>query len=155
MSLLFKEVDSDATIERVSGFLKHDLERLILQSGHRMSDLKSPKLSSMPGSSSRQNHAEDIIIRGINAEAEVQAVHATIQHLPNTSRVIMLGMFVDHHQWFEVSNRLYTSKTTLWKKRRQALLEFADGFDYWQRFYQCEPIVDLHRYKEIAENQAE
>ncbi|ABD78806.1 putative transcriptional regulator [Lactobacillus phage KC5a] len=23
----------------------------------------------------------------------------------------------------------------------------ADSFDYWQRFNNCEPIVDLHKYK--------
>lgn len=147
MSLLFKEVDTEKTIDRVCTFLKKDLERLLLQSGHRLTDLKSPRLSSMPGGS-HANHVEDIIIDGVNAEAEIQAIHATIHHLPETSRIIMLGMFVDHHQWFQVSQRIYSGTTTLWKKRRLALLEFADGFDYWQRVYHCEPVQDLHRYKE-------
>lgn len=146
MSLLFKELDAYGTISQVADLLGDDLERLLLQTGRRLTDLKSPQLSGMP-SGSHNNYTEMMVINGLNAEAEVRAIHATIQHLPETSKQVLVGMFVDHHQWFQVSNKLFQSKSTLYRRRRQAMLEFADAFDYWQRVYHCEPIRDLHKYK--------
>ncbi|QRD99531.1 hypothetical protein [Lactobacillus phage vB_Lga_AB1] len=147
MSLLFKEWIAIRHADRVDEFLTDDLERLILMAGRNLTDLRSPSLSLAPGHSSGTNHAEVNIIRGLNAEAEVRAIHHTIYHLPEMSKIIMRDLYIYQMESWQVADAIRYGHTQYNVLRRRAQLFFADSFDYWQRYMACSPIIDLHRYK--------
>lgn len=147
MSLLFKELDCDKTCDRVDEFLTDDLEKLILMSGRNLTDLRSPSLSLAPGHSNGTNHAEASIIRGLDAEAEIRAIHHTIYHLSEMSKIIMRDLYIYQMESWQVADAIRYGHTQYNALRRRAQLFFADSFDHWQRYMNCEPIIDLHRYK--------
>lgn len=136
-----------ASCKTIDKFFKRDLDKLILMSGRSLTDLKSPVLSAEPGHSNRSGAAETAIIRGLNAEAEVHAIHNAITSLDQVSQAILLGLYIDHLSWHTLQNSLYVEKTQFSKLRQHALLCFADSFDYWQRQLHCEPVIDLHEYQ--------
>lgn len=144
--LLFKDLDTTETCTKVKQFLGKQLERLVLMSGHRLIDISSPALSPAPGHTSG-NHNEDALIDGIDAEAIVMAVHETIHHCPEPSRTILLEKYIEHKPSFVVSHDIYLGHSRFADLLNHALLEFADGFDYWQRQFDCKPLNDLHVYK--------
>lgn len=147
MSLLFKELDCDKTCSKVDTFLTDDLEKLILMSGRNLIDLRSPSLSLTPSHSNGVNHAEASIIRGLNAEAEIRAIHHTIYHLPEMSKVIMRDLYIYRMENWQVAEAIRYGHTQYSVLRRRAQLFFADSFDHWQRYMKCSPIIDLHQYK--------
>ncbi|QNQ81524.1 hypothetical protein FP432_04120 [Lactobacillus sp. PV034] len=140
-------MDINKTANRVDKFLKKDLEKLILMSGRSLTDLSSPVLSEAPSHRNGVNSQEAAIIRGLDAAREVQAIHHTIVNLPETSRTILIGLYIKHESWTLVQQRIYREHTQLSILRRQALIQFADSFDYYQQHYGCIPCVDLHVYK--------
>lgn len=147
MSLLFPEVDVVASCKTIDKFFKRDLDKLVLMSGRSLTDLKSPVLSVAPGHSNRNGAAEAAIIRGLNAEAEVRAIHNAMASLDQVGQAILFGLYIDHLSWHTLQDDLHVEKTQFSKLRQHALLCFADSFDYWQRQLRCEPIIDLHKYK--------
>lgn len=144
---LFPELDEKETLKEVAKFFTKDLERLLLMSGHELVDLKSPTLSSAPGHSNGSNNSEKAIIRGLNAEAMVRATSDTIHHCSHNSQIILIGLFIRKWPWNEVKPMVYSENNKFSYLRRKAMFEFADGFDYWQRVNNCQPIIDLHKYK--------
>lgn len=148
VSLLFEELDCNKTCDRVDDFLTDDLERFILMSGRNLTDLRSPSLSLAPGHSSGENHAEAAIIRGLNAEAEIRAIHHTIYHLPEMSKIIMRDLYIYQMENWQVADAIRYGHTQYNALRRKAQLFFADSFDHWQRYMKCSPIIDLHQYKD-------
>ncbi|WP_436341521.1 ArpU family phage packaging/lysis transcriptional regulator [Lactobacillus johnsonii] len=148
MSLLFKELDCDKTCDRVDEFLTEDLEKLILMSGRNLTDLRSPTLSLAPGHSNGTNHAEASIVRGLNAEAELRAIHHTIYHLPEMSKIIMRNLYIYQMESWQVADAIRYGHTQFNTLKRRAQLFFADSFDHWQRYMACSPIIDLHEYKQ-------
>nr|WP_272501109.1 ArpU family phage packaging/lysis transcriptional regulator [Lactobacillus paragasseri] len=147
VSLLFKELDCNKTCDKVDEFLTYDLEKLILMAGRNLTDLRSPSLSLAPGHSSEANHAEASIIRGLNAEAEIRAIHHTIYHLPEMSKIIMRDLYIYQMENWQIAEAIQYSHTQYNVFKRRAQLFFADSFDHWQRYMSCEPIIDLHQYK--------
>lgn len=91
------------------------------------------------------------MIRGISAEAIVMAVHETMHHCPEPSQTILIEKYVEHKPSFVIAHDIYLGHTQFADALKQAQLEFADGFDYWQRQFDCKPIMDLHVYKENGE----
>lgn len=148
VSLLFKELDCDKTCDRVDEFLTEDLEKLILMSGRNLTDLRSPTLSLAPGHSNGTNHAEASIVRGLNAEAELRAIHHTIYHLPEMSKIIMRNLYISQMESWQVADAIRYGHTQFNTLKRRAQLFFADSFDHWQRYMACSPIIDLHEYKQ-------
>lgn len=148
VSLLFQELDCDKTCDRVDDFLTKDLEKLILMSGRNLTDLRSPTLSSAPAHSNGTNHAEASIIRGLNAEAELRAIHLTIYHLPEMSKIIMRDLYIYQMENWQVADAIRYGHTQFNTLKRRAQLFFADSFDHWQRYMACQPIIDLHKYKQ-------
>lgn len=135
VSLLFQELDCDKTCDRVDEFLTEDLEKLILMSGRNLTDLRSPTLSLAPGHSNGTNHAEASIIRGLNAEAELRAIHHTIYHLPEMSKIIMRDLYIYQMESWQVADAIrygHTQFNTLKEERNYSLLIVSiTGKDIW------------------------
>lgn len=147
LMLLFREIDIPATCDRVDGFLRHDLDRLLLMSGRSLTDLKSPTLSDMPGGGHSGNHVENTLIRGLDAETEVQAVHHALRSITDPAKSAIVRLYIVREPWRVAEDNLHTSRTQLSKWRRRGLLCFADSFDFWQRSLGCSPLIDLHIYQ--------
>lgn len=147
MSLLFEELDCNKKCDKVDEFLTDDLEKLILMAGRSLTDLRSPSLSLALGHSNGSNHAEASIIRGLNAEAEIRAIHHTIYHLPEMSKIIMRDLYIYKMENWQIAEAIRYGHSQYNFLKRRAQLFFADSFDHWQRYMNCEPIIDLHKYK--------
>ncbi len=143
MSLLFPEINKKRTLENVSSFFKKDLPKLLLMSGRNLTDLSSPKLSAAPGSSNFGNANEDKLINGIDAEAMVEATYDAIHHCSHTSQIILLELFVKRGSWQHVQSMVYSEQYKFSYLRRQAMFDFANSFDYWQKVHHCLPIISL------------
>lgn len=143
MSLLFPEINRKRTLENVSSYFKKDLPRLLLMSGRGLTDLSSPKLSAAPGSSNFGNANEDKLINGIDAEAMVEATYDAIHHCSHTSQIILLELFVKRRSWQQVQSMVYSEQYKFSYLRRQAMFDFANSFDYWQKVHHCQPIISL------------
>ena len=147
MSLLFKELDSQETVNRVASFFNKDYERLFLLSGSRLTDISSPTLSQAPGHTSG-NHAEIALIQGITAGSMIDAVNDAIGKCSYSSQVILKNLLIRRESWQDVKNQLYCEGHKLSYLRKKACLEFADSFDSAQIRHKCQPIIDLHVYPE-------
>lgn len=146
MCLLFPELNEKATLDQISSFFKKDLDRLLLMSGHKLTDLTSPKLSLAPSHSNSGNIAESNIIRGLNAETMIEAIYDAVNHLTPSSKTIIVDLFIKRESWDYVQMKMHCGQNKFAYLRRKAMFEFADSFDYWQRKNKCEPIIDLHIY---------
>lgn len=146
MSLLFKELDSAETVNRVASFFNKDYERLFLLSGSRLTDISSPALSQAPGHTGG-NHAEQKLIQGITAEALIDAVTDAIGKCSYSSQVILKNLLIRRESWQDVKNQLYCEDHKLSYLRKKACLEFADSFDSAQIRHKCQPVIDLHVYE--------
>ena len=152
MSLLFKELDSVETVKRVASFFNKDYERLFLLSGSRLTDISSPSLSPAPGHTGG-NHNEAALIQGITAGAMIDAVNDAISKCSYSSQVILKNLLIRKESWQDVKNQLFCEGHKLGYLRKRACLEFADAFDAAQIRHKCQPIIDLHVYKENDEGQ--
>lgn len=152
MSLLFKELDSSETVKRVARFFNKDYERLFLLAGSRLTDISSPSLSPAPGHTAG-NHNETMLIQGITAGAMIDAVNDAISKCSYSSQVILKNLLIRKESWQDVKHQLYCEGHKLGYLRKRACLEFADAFDAAQIRHKCQPIVDLHVYKENDEGE--
>lgn len=143
MSLLFPELNRKKTLENVSDFFKKDYERLLLMSGKKLTDLSSPTLSGVPGSSAG-NTNETKLVDGISAIDFIAAVEDTINHCSYNSEIILHELFIKKRSWDEVQGMVYSGHYKFSYLRRQAMFEFADGFNYWQKVHHCEPKINLN-----------
>ena len=146
MGLLFKELDNVETVKRVARFFNKDYERLYLLAGSRLTDISSPSLSPAPGHTAG-NHNESAIVRGITAGAMIDAVNDAISKCSYSSQIILKNLLIRRESWQDVKNQLYCEGHKLGYLRKRACLEFADAFDSAQIRHKCQPVIDLHVYK--------
>lgn len=152
MGLLFKELDNSETVKRVARFFNEDYERLYLLAGSRLTDISSPALSQAPGHTGG-NHNETALIQGITAGAMIDAVNDAIGKCSYSSQVILKNLLIRKESWQDIKNQLFCEGHKLGYLRKRACLEFADAFDSAQIRHNCQPIIDLHVYKENDEGE--
>ena len=147
---LFADIDVQATADNVDDFLKNKFPHLLLRCGCGLTDLSSPQLSLAPAHSNGFNHQEDSIINALGIEPVVEAVHHTIYHCSSISKIILLDIYVRYYSVDRTLMDLPYERTQYFHKLKpQALVEFADSYDYWER--ECgvntSDIIDLHIYQ--------
>ena len=147
---LFADIDVQATTDNVDDFLKNKFPHLLLRCGCGLTDLSSPQLSLAPAHSNGINHQEDSIINALGIEPVVEAVHHTIFHCSSISKIILLDIYVHYYSVDRTLMDLpYERSQYFHKLKPEALIEFADSYDYWQR--ECgvdtSDIIDLHIYQ--------
>lgn len=143
---LFDMPDFGATANRVNRFLSVQLPRLALRSGRHLADLSSPQLSLAPGSGSHGNNAENIIVNSMEADAVINAISYCIMSMPGTSKQILTKKYLDQLSDWKVQQKMGYSERQYFRLKRQALNDFADGYDSAQvRFCISEDnLIDLH-----------
>lgn len=139
--------NTEKTCKRVSKFFHHDLERLVLMSGHSITDLQSPKFDTLPGGQGGTfNSQENKILNALDAELIVKSVYDAINHMDDVSHKIIMGLYIKHQRWVDVQSVLFREHTTFAKLRKQALINFAALFETWQGRNNCNKQISLKVY---------
>lgn len=146
--ILFNDIDTQGTAERVDSFLTNDLHKLLLLCGHSRFELSSPKLDLAPSHGSSGNTVENKLIAGVDAQEEVNAIYKTAHDLRGASKKIIIGLYFSNKPVWQVKESVQYEKTKYYDLRKQALCDFADTFDRWQQYLKYSPKIDLHVYVE-------
>ena len=64
------------------------------------------------------------------------------------SKIIMRDLYIYQMESWQVADAIRYGHTQFNTLKRRAQLLFADSFDHWQRYMACQPIIDLHEYKQ-------
>ncbi|MCT3465896.1 hypothetical protein EFR21_01580 [Lactobacillus delbrueckii subsp. bulgaricus] len=136
------EIDAQKTAERVDRYLKHDFERYLRLSGKHRTDISSPSLSGMPGGSNG-NSQENKVIEGAYAGQVVAAVAATIRNCSDYDerkpyKRILIDYYIKGMQGFKIAQKIGYSDRQFANKKRLALCEFADRFEYWKLVFKVQ-----------------
>ena len=146
MKIILPELDEKQTCARVKRFFKYDLEKIVLMSGHRMVDLQSPQMTSMP-SDSNFNSNELTMVNGLDAQMIVKSVSDALNHgVDPISRKILIGLYIKHQRWVDIQPTIYKEHTSFAAYRKRALLTFAYSFEGWQIKNHCDKVIDLKVY---------
>ena len=131
LTALFKYNDKQ-TAKNVSEFFKN-FKRISRMAGEDPSALKSPAISDMPVSHGGGNHNEDKIVDHLNAvelaPKIMNDVKAALSHLSETSKTIIIGLYVDDLTNRIMAQRLGYSERRLIDLKKVALNEFADSLE--------------------------
>ena len=60
----------------------------------------------------------------------------------------MRDLYIYQMESWQVADAIRYGHTQFNTLKRRAQLFFADSFDHWQRYMACQPIIDLHEYKQ-------
>lgn len=124
--------DDEQTAKNVSEFFKN-FKRISRMAGEDPSALKSPAISDMPVSHGGGNHNEDKIVDHLNAvelaPKIMNDVKAALSHLSETSKTIIIGLYVDDLTNRIMAQRLGYSERRLIDLKKVALNEFADSLE--------------------------
>lgn len=131
LTALFQYNDKQ-TAKNVSEFFKN-FKRISRMAGEDPSALKSPAISDMPVSHGGGNHNEDKIVDHLNAvelaPKIMNDVKAALSHLSETSKTIIIGLYVDDLTNRIMAQRLGYSERRLIDLKKVALNEFADSLE--------------------------
>lgn len=151
-----QEIDAQKTAERVDRYLKHDFERYLRLSGKHRTDISSPSLSGMPGGSNG-NSQENKVIEGAYAGQVVAAIAATIQNCSDYDerkpyKRILIDYYIEGLQNFKIAQEIGYSERQFDYKKKMALCEFADRFEFWKTVYQVQDQPCLQIMQRTVEN---
>lgn len=147
---LLADIDYQATADNVDRLLKIKLPKLCLRCGRGLTDLSSPQLSFAPSHTNGMNHQEDSIVDALGFEQIIRAIHHTIYDCTEISKIILVDTYIHRYGTDRIVMLLpYERSQYFHKLKPDALNEFADRYDYWQR--ECgvdnADVIDLHAYR--------
>lgn len=144
-----RDIDFDKTADNVDKLLRKKLPSLVLRCGRSLTELSSPRLSLAPSHTNRTDIQENLIVDSVSIQKIVDAIHKTVFHCSNNSKIILINYYLLNKTQEQVIMLLPYEKSQYYKALKPiALVEFADRYDYWQG--KCgvdkEDITDLHEY---------
>ena len=140
---LLPKLNEQKTYENVTNFFKRDLERIVLMSGSRMTELASPNLNGAPGSSNF-NNVEINLINGLDAQNIVKSVNDALHYgVDPVSKKILIGLYINHQRWVDIQPLIYREHTSFSVYRKHALISFAYSFEGWQVKNHCDKVIKL------------
>lgn len=141
MGTLFPEVDTEATLQNVTHFLKVALPKMVRVSGQSMTDLKSPSYDGMPKAQPSGNATDARIVRRLYAEQVVRRTIEAMNHCDKDCQPILDMLYLKGYSdtmCFRAIGYSDSSYFHDWKPK--ALLQFAD----------CYMLDDLHVFKKSS-----
>lgn len=136
------QYDDEQTAKNVSEFFKN-FKRISRMAGEDPSALKSPVISDMPVSHSGGNHNEDKLVDHANATdlapKIMNDVKTALSHVSETSRTIIIGLYVDDLTNRIMAQRLGYSERRVIDLKKKALNEFADSLEAQEQLH-----INLH-----------
>lgn len=136
---LFARVNTLSTEDKVRNFLTEDFPHLVVKAGYSKLDVKSPSMSGGPRASMVGNGIENGMIDHFEARRLVPQVEDAMSRCPDPYDRILEMFYVDELSEDDVLNQLHMSRSKLYRLKHQALIWFADSFEY---------VMDLHVYVE-------
>lgn len=136
------ELDQRLTARKVDQYLKHDFERYLRQCGAHRADISSPSMSGMP-SGSFTNHQEEKLVEGLYAASVVDCIKHTIANCADGDirkpyKIILVDYYLKGMQGFKIAQKIGYSDRQFANKKRMALCEFADRFEYWKLVFKVQ-----------------
>lgn len=136
------ELDQRLTARKVDQYLKHDFERYIRQCGAHRTDISSPNMSGMP-SGTIANRQEEKLVEGLYAASVVDCIKHTIANCSDCDirkpyKIILVDYYLKGMQGFKIAQKIGYSDRQFANKKRMALCEFADRFEYWKLVFKVQ-----------------
>ncbi len=136
------ELDQRLTARKVDQYLKHDFERYLRESGAHRTDISSPSMSGMPGGTIA-NHQEDKVLEGLYAASVVDCIKHTIANCTDGDirkpyKIILVDYYLKGMQGFKIAQKIDYSDRQFANKKRLALCEFAERFEYWKQVFKVQ-----------------
>ena len=133
---LFKKskINKTKTAEAVKSFFADDFNHYLNLANKHLSDISSPTLdpNNVSGYDHR-NHIDEKMVVNIDAQNCVKAVNHTISSCSYPSGTILYLYFIKKMSNDNIAKRLGYQSTRFIEMKREALVEFAERFDYWRQ----------------------
>lgn len=134
LSLLSKsKINRDKTAQAVKDFFINDFDHYLNLSNMHLSDISSPTLD--PNgvvAHDGMNHMEERMVINIDARACVMAVNQSIQSCMYKHAIIIYLYFIEGKSNDSIAKRLHYQTTQFHSVKKDALVEFAERFEYWR-----------------------
>lgn len=144
-------LDQRLTARRVDQYLKHDFERYLRKCGAHRTDINSPSMSGMP-SGTFGNHQEEKLLESLYAASVVDCIKHTIANCADGDvrkpyKIILVDYYIKGMQGFKIAQIIGYSDRQFANKKRLALCEFADRFEYWKQVFkvQDQPCLQVSK----------
>lgn len=144
------QLDKVATASKVTDFLHNNLDELLANAGMHKADLSSPQLTGMGASQSLENSAENNMLRIFDSENKCWAIGCAINNCDKTSRQILQSSIIQEFSDSQQISRLNYSDRTYYRKKQEALCEFASRIQFWAYKFGTH-IEELRIYKSEEE----
>lgn len=140
-----QKIDERGTAHNVDLFLTKDLEKALRFSGESRDGISSPQWSFEPSGGGYGNSQERRVGKVVTASNMVKAIADTIRNCDELNSKILFQCYIDEMKDWQVATKLgYTKEHFSRQIKRSALVEFADRYEVYGRFYHV--YEDLHVY---------
>lgn len=143
-------LDQRLTARKVDQYLKNDFERYLRQCGAHRADISSPSMSGMHLPFT--NHQEEKLLEGLYAASVVDCIKHTIANCADGDirkpyKIILVDYYLKGMQGFKIAQKIGYSDRQFANKKRMALCEFADRFEYWKIVFkvQDQPCLQVQK----------
>lgn len=135
MSLFKKaKVDKAKTIQNVKDFFENDFKHYLNLANKHLSDISSPTLDANGVVvHDGLNHQDERIAVNLDAQNCVKAVDHTISSCSYPSSIILYLYFIKKVSNDNIAQRLGYQNTRFHEIKNDALVEFAERFDFWRK----------------------
>lgn len=133
---LFKKskIDKAKTIQNVRDFFEDDFKHYLNLANKHLSDISSPTLDDNGiAVHDGLNHQDERMTINIDAQNVVKAVDHTISSCSYPNSIILYLYFIQKISNDNIAKRLGYQNTRFHEIKNDALVEFAERFDFWRQ----------------------
>ena len=147
---LFKKskINKAKTIQNVREFFEDDFKHYLNLANKHLSDISSPTLDDNGiAVHDGLNHQDERMAVNIDAQNVVRAVDHTISSCSYPSGIILYLYFIQKISNDNIAKRLGYQNTRFHEIKNDALVEFAERFDFWRQEDSTD-IEDLRSFED-------
>lgn len=133
---LFKKskIDQEKTAQNVKAFFTDDFKHYLNLANKHLSDISSPTLDpNNTGGHDGLNHQDERMVVNLDAQNCVKAVNHTLNSCSYPSNTILYLYFIKKMSNDSIAQRLGYQSTRFIEIKKEALVEFAERFDFWRQ----------------------
>lgn len=133
---LFKnsKIDQEKTAQNVKAFFTDDFKHYLNLANKHLSDISSPTLDpNNMGGHDGLNHQDERMVVNLDAQNCVKAVNHTLNSCSYPSNTILYLYFIKKMSNDSIAQRLGYQSTRFIEIKKEALVEFAERFDFWRQ----------------------
>ena len=133
---LFKnsKIDQEKTAQNVKAFFTDDFKHYLNLANKHLSDISSPTLDpNNMGGHDGLNHQDERMAVNLDAQNCVKAVNHTLNSCSYPSNTILYLYFIKKMSNDSIAQRLGYQSTRFIEIKKEALVEFAERFDFWRQ----------------------